>query len=450
MDEERSQPKFLTYGAVFALLLYFGAIVPWQDELAEERARLEKDRELAANPNRALALARRAEDDLEKRLVRRDATLKRLVGGLAEPAAPCPSTADAFAIVVAIAGELGIDLPDLRPLDPMGNALLAASGCSFDFESPREGDVYRLLRALEAHESHPRLRSLSLQTRTAGRGGERRIVARVVLSWPRLTPAGAKTLGVSSIPGDPPMAEDEVLGWALFEARPLPPAPPSPEGVEDTSGTTAAAATEETSAPAEEPVAVAPTEEKAPEESLTGISLEGTITIAGIDGIIASVSGKSKILQVGDELGGFVLDRVHGATATFSRGEKRIELRLDRKTLVGEPSKKEEPEAERPRLAEARPKMGLRASFVSCGRVDGGKALAGKGFRRGLLVRSVADDSLAAKLRLQDEDLIYAIDDRKIRTPTQLRQATARAGRGEPVRFRVLRRGVPMEIAHAP
>lgn len=450
MDEQRPQPKYMTYGAIFAVLLYFGAIVPWQDELALARKKLDEERELAANPTRVLALAKRAREGLQARQARRDASLQRLLGGLANPSEACPSAAETFAIVVATAAELGMDAPDLRPLDTMANSFLSASGCSFSVEVDHETKIYRLLRALEAHGSRPRLRSLSLEERRARKGARPSLNARIVLSWPRLTKAGADRLRLPALPSLALAEEERVASWALFDARPL---PPTPEGGESQAAEEASTSVPET-APTSEVIADGVperTEEetKPPEASLVGVKLEGTITIAGIDGIIATVGGKSTILQLGDEVAGYTLDRVKGSRAVFSGHGKQLELLLDRKTLVGDGAEaaKETPP---PSPIAARPKLGLRASFVPCQRVSGGQNLAGKGFRRGLLVRSVSEDSLAAQLRLCNDDLIYAINGKKIRTPTQLRQATASARSGKPLTFRVLRRGVPMEIASAP
>ena len=195
----------------------------------------------------------------------------------------------------------------------------------------------------------------------------------------------------------------------------------------------------------------------APASSLKGITLLGTISIAGLDGIIVPSGGKEKIILVGETMRDWQLVSVTPDSARFKRDSRVVEIKLVRKTLITEtPSDLNDDSKDRDQSVASGlakipdPKqLGLHAIMSSSSKVKGGKDLKKKGFRRGMLVRKVDADSLAFDARLVAGDFIYKIDGKSVRTPTQMRVAASKVSRNESVDFVLLRDGITREVSCA-
>jgi type II secretory pathway component PulC len=467
-ETEQKTTNFQLYGAIFALVLYFGAISPWAEKIEELKVRVEEQTRKAANPAKFMNNARLATEKLEKKkqlYVRFISNLPPSSRGAKEEL----TTLERFAVVVSSCAAHQIPTPDILPMSKIENDYFSENGCSFNVSVKDEKIVYRLLRTIRAHESEPRIRVFNM-SRGHGRSGE--LNASITLSWPSFKKAGLSAAkGV--VTTDVVLPElDEINTWSLFNPLAVTKAPAkSIDGTEkSTTGSDNAAKVvlESSDGINKEQAKVAGKngenystgDEKIPEKppvasSLQGVVLLGTISIAGLDGVIVPAGGSQKIVLVGETLQDWELLSVTPSGARFKNENRVVEIILSRKSLISD----DPPEAEMPgdKSTEAGasviakipdPKeLGLHGIMSLSSKVQGGSALSKKGFRRGLLISTVDPDSLAAEARFNAGDFIYKIDGQSVRTPTQMRVAASKVARNESVAFALLRDGISREVS---
>lgn len=450
---EATSNKWALYGGILAVGLYMGLIWPWQEELAGQDERVALARAAAQDSSRLESQARTARTAYERR--RRN--LGAVFGNLPRPPArgesrPIPSSAEMFRTVVALAGQVGLSAPDLRPLQRSSNKFFEFEGCSFTVSAPDEGTIYRFLQALAVHPSEPRIRALNLR-KVQGKDGPR-VEAATAVSWMAYRPDGVSVAAglATSAPPAPPSGDD-VASYALFGEAALRAAPPN---ISSSSSSSSLLTSSSTSPSFSYPSSDASTEvagvegggdEGTGEEEKTGpagtagpaIEILGTISIVGHDGIITTVGGEERLVLTGEEVAGWTLTRVESRTAWFEAGGKEALVKLVRETLMSdEPVAATTPEAA---VIPAAPRLGVTAQVVDCRRLRGGDDLVKRGFRRGLEVRGVEEASAASALGLRVGDVIVALEGAPIRTPTQLRVAASRIARRERVEMQVAREG---------
>lgn len=461
-SEQTQETNFQLYGAIFALVLYFGVVSPWEAEISELSSRVEQKKKDAAKPARFVTAARLAREKLEKKKALFVTFLSNLPGE-SRPETVSLSALERFSIIVDSCKKNGLPAPDIKPLPDIENDYFQANGCAFRIVSKDERVVYRLLHTLRTHHSEPRIRSIALVTTP----GVDTVTADISVSWPSFKKAGITAARSVKRTDIPVVAVENIQKWALFDPAILTKSIPKKKTPGKTgkngsfagnsSGKTAVsdssaqalntnAATESAAAPKEsKPKEAAPT--------LKGVTLLGTISIAGLDGVIVPLGGSEKIVLAGDSLKGWTLESVSSHSARFRKGTMVSEVKLTRKSLLGEETKTtSEPEqmeksgasilAQIPKKRE----LGLHAIMSSPVKVDGGRLLARKGYRRGMLVRKIDTDSLALEAGIQPGDFIYLIDENPVRTPTQLRVAASKVSRNESVAFKMLRNGSLEEI----
>jgi len=455
MADEQPRSNLPLYGAVFALVVYFGAIGPWNDELDTLQQKVEQDKAAAANPSRLLNLARKAQHQLDAKRTRLTNILSNLPPADHMEGIPF-SAADMFAVVVAAAAKHGLTAPDIRPINPVKNQFFHGEGCSFEVSAPREQDVYTFLHTLETDPSRPRIRSIAIDAGSQQRG---LVTARISVAWVRFLPAGVSAVKEVKTTSTSLPDPKDMSTWALFAPRPVIVSPrPTPKPVvpavaegggehgEDKGNGTDEDKGKDKGKDSEPPAAPA----------ALVIDLVGTITIEDRDGVILPLGGSQTLLMVGDEYQGYTLEAVMPRKAVFRRGDRTVDVLLKRESLLTEDgaaadsvdgSSPAAPAA--PRLPR-RTTLGLKAVFASASQIDGGRDLVRDGFRRGMLVREIDAASLAEELRFEPGDFVYTIDDAPVRTPTQLRIAADKVGRSEPVAFGLVRRGVRMTVASTP
>lgn len=465
--EQNTSTNFQLYGAIFALVLYFGAISPWEENIGELKERVEEQTRKAANPAKFITKARLASQNLEKK----KKLYVRFISNLPASSGAKKlelTTLERFAVVVSSCAAHKIPTPDIRPLPGIENQYFSANGCSFNVSVKDEKTVYRLLRTIRSHESEPRIRAFDMSKGTKRSGG---VNASITLSWPSFKKAGLSAAkGVTTTDVVIP-ALSEVNTWALFNPSVRSKPAMKPRGKSKTGGTSlnvatgslestgsavgkTAKAADKKGAKSSDKDGKTGSKDSVP-SSLKGVTLLGTISIAGLDGIIVPAGGSQKIVLVGDTLKDWELLSVTPAGARFKNGSRVVEVKLLRKTLVSDAPSEAKDETDSRAEAGASvlakipdPKqLGLHGIMSSSSKVQGGSALRKEGFRRGLLVRTIDPDSLASEARLLAGDFIYKIDGKSVRTPTQMRVAASKVARNESVAFELLRDGMTREIS---
>lgn len=446
--------KWALYGGILAVGLYMGLIWPWQEELAGQDERVALARAAAQDSSRLESQARTARTAYERR--RRN--LGAVFGNLPRPpekgeARPIPSSAEMFRTVVAVAGQVGLSAPDLRPLPRSSNKFFEFEGCSFTVSAPDEASIYRFLQALVVHASEPRIRALNLR-RVQGKDGPR-VEAATAVSWMAYRPEGVSVAaGLATSAPPAPATGDEVASYALFGEAALRAAPPNISSSSSSSPSSPLSSSSPSSfsypssdASTEVAGVEGGGEEGTGEDVKSGpadaagpaIEILGTVSIVGHDGIITTVGGEERLVLTGEEVAGWTLTRVESRTAWFEAGGKEALVKLVRETLMSdEPLAATTPEVA---VIPTAPRLGVTAQVVDCRRLKGGDDLVKRGFRRGLEVRGVEEASAASALGLRVGDVIVALEGAPIRTPTQLRVAASRLARRERVEMQVAREG---------
>jgi len=500
VDNEQTTTNYQLYGAIFVLILYFGGISPWEAEIIELRERVDKQKRNAANPSRFINKARLAVKKLEKKKKQFVHFLSNLppvekntgntdgkVGSQSvgndggndgdsdeDGEMTELSTLERFAVVVSACGKHKLPLPDIAPVAGIQNNYFKASGCSFDLLSKNERTIYKFLRTVQLHKSQARIRFLQM---SYGRSRGEGVKASITLSWPTYKKAGASAArGIETTAIVLP-DEKAISKWAIFTDRPKKRRPvksgkgrrgTSPSSLEAKStsaggdskianGSSSSGSSESGSGSKDSGKGASSDGSKSAEvaSSLKGMTLLGTISIAGIDGIIVPAGGKQKIVLAGDNYRGWTLLSVTSDSARLQNGGRISEVKLVRKSLLADDgSKNTDSNAAETKDSGATilakipsPKeLGIHGIMTSSRKIDGGKIIRRKGFRQGILIKEVDVDSLAYGARMVADDYIYKINGKALRTPTQLRVAASQVSKNNDVTFTLLRRGVTTEV----